>query len=45
MHIDNKKQVEKLTGVNVIATVAKDDTDLNITKEDLVGLFIPKEGI
>lgn len=45
MHVDNKKQVEKLTGVNVIATVAKDDTDLNITKEDLVGLFIPKEGI
>lgn len=45
MHIDNKTQVEALTGVKVIATVTKGDTDLNITKENLIGLFIPKEGI
>ncbi len=44
MHIDNKKQVEKLTGLNVIATVEKDAADLNICKSDLMNLFIPKEG-
>ncbi len=39
MHVDNKVQVEKLTGVKVIATVAKGDNDLDISKDDLVGLF------
>ena len=45
MHADNKKQIEILTGVKVIAEVAKGDTDLNITKENLVDIFLKKEGI
>lgn len=39
MHIDNKKQVEELTGVKVIATVKKDDKNLDITKESLLKIF------
>lgn len=39
MHIDNKLLVEKLTGLDVIATVSKDETDLNIANEILEGLF------
>lgn len=39
MHIDNKLQVERLTGVKVIATVASGDKDLNITNEDMLGMF------
>lgn len=44
MHLDNKKQVEALTGINVIATVAKNDKNIDITKENLIKLFTPKEG-
>ena len=44
MHLDNKKQVEALTGINVIATVAKNDKSIDITKENLIKLFTPKEG-
>lgn len=39
MHIDNKIQVEYLTGVNVIATVPKGGKTLNIAKDDLLKLF------
>lgn len=39
MHIDNKKQVENLTGIKVIATVAKDAKDLNISQEDLLKIW------
>lgn len=31
MHIDNKIQVEKLTNINVLATVSKNEKDLKIT--------------
>lgn len=36
---DNKVQVENLTGVNVIATVKKGDTDLEVDKETLLSIF------
>lgn len=39
MHIDNKKQIEKLTGVKVLTTVAKNDNDLDIDKEILLEIF------
>lgn len=39
MHVDNKKQIERLTGINVIAEVKKGDNDLPITKDDLLKLF------
>jgi dethiobiotin synthetase len=39
MHQDNKLQVERLTGVKVIATVGKNEKDINITKEDLLKVF------
>jgi len=39
MHIDNKIQSEILTGIKVIATTAKGDKDLNISKQDLLQLF------
>ncbi len=39
MHIDNKTQVERLTGVKVVATVNKGDKDIVISKEDLINLF------
>lgn len=44
MHVDNKKQIEILTGVKVIAEVAQGDDDLNLTKENLVEIFLKKEG-
>ena len=40
MHLDNKKQVEILTGVDVIATVKQNDNDINISREALLNLFI-----
>lgn len=40
MHLDNKLQVERLTGVRVIGTVAKDDKDLII---DTDNVFTNKE--
>lgn len=39
MHVDNKLQIEKLTGVKVLATVAKDDKDLNIDITKLIKIF------
>lgn len=39
MHTDNKKQVEALTGINVIATVKKGDKELNIDNDILLKVF------
>lgn len=44
MHIDNKKQVEVLTEIPVIALVAKNEDNIEISKDSLVKLFTPKEG-
>ena len=44
MHQDNKLQVERLTGVKVIAVVKKSEKNLQISKEDLISIFTPKEG-
>ena len=44
MHLDNKKQIEVLTGINVIATVTKNDKNIDITKENLIKLFTSKAG-
>ena len=40
MHVDNKVQIEKLTGLKVLATVAKGDKDINI---DINSIFVQKE--
>lgn len=42
MHLDNKKQIERLTGINVIATVKKGDKDLNISTNDLLKIWEEK---
>ena len=39
MHLDNKKQVEILTGVDVIATVKRNDKDIKISRDALLKLF------
>lgn len=39
MHVDNKVQVERLTGVKVIATVARGDKDLDIDESELLRIF------
>lgn len=39
MHVDNKHQVEVLTGLKVIATVKKNDSKLNIEKSKLMEIF------
>jgi len=39
MHQNNKDVIEDLTGIKVVATVAKGDTDINISKEDLISMF------
>ena len=39
MHQDNKKQVEALTGVKVIAVVSKGDKNLDISEKDLLDIF------
>lgn len=39
MHLDNKKQIERLTGIHVIATVKKGDNDLNISTNDLLKIW------
>lgn len=36
---DNKHQVERLTGIKVIATVKQNDKDLEIDKETLLSIF------
>ncbi len=43
MHVDNKKQVEILTGINVIAEVKKGDRELNIEKDLLLKIFTHRE--
>lgn len=43
MHIDNKKQVEYLTGKKVLATVSKNDSDIKISKKELILLFNANE--
>ena len=40
MHVDNKVQIEKLTGLKVPARVAKGDKDINI---DINSIFVQKE--
>lgn len=39
MHIDNKKMVEDMLNIPVIATVKENDSELLISKEDLINLF------
>ena len=39
MHRDNLYMIEKMTDINVIATVAKGDKDINIDKDLLLSLF------
>lgn len=39
MHRDNLYMAEKITGLSVLATVAKGDTDIKISKEVLESLF------
>ncbi len=39
MHQDNKVQVERLTGIKVIATVTKGDKDLDIESGELLKIF------
>ena len=39
MHIDNKKMVERLTGLSVVATISKDCEDIEILKDDLEKMF------
>lgn len=43
MHIDNKIQVERLTGIKVVGTVAKNGSDLKISNEDLIKIFTQVE--
>ncbi len=39
MHRDNLEMVEKMTGLKVVATVKKDEKDINVNKNVLEGLF------
>ena len=39
MHLDNKKQIERLTGINVIVTIKKGDKDLDISTNDLLKIW------
>jgi hypothetical protein len=39
MHIDNKRQIEQLTGIKVIAVVAEAEKDLSIYEKDLIKIF------
>ena len=39
MHIDNKRCIQELTGISVIATVEKNAEDIDISKENLLNLF------
>ena len=39
MQKDNKNQIEKLTGIKVIAAAKENDTDLNINTKTLLSLF------
>jgi len=39
MHIDNKKNIEKLSGINIISEISKNQPDIDIEKETLLALF------
>lgn len=39
MQRDNKEQIERLTGVKVIAEVKENENELNIEKEEIVSIF------
>lgn len=39
MQKDNKKQIENLTGIKVIASVKNNEKDLNINNEELLSIF------
>lgn len=39
MHIDNKKMIEDMLNIPVIATVEKNDSELNINIENLIKVF------
>lgn len=39
MQRDNKEQIERLTGVKVIAEVKENENDLNIEKEEILSIF------
>lgn len=40
MHVDNKKQIEYLTGIKVLAEIKKGDTALNVTGPTLEEIFV-----
>jgi dethiobiotin synthetase len=42
MHVDNKKQIKRLTGIDVIACVKKGDKDLNISKDTILKILEDK---
>ena len=39
MHLDNKRQIERLTGIRVLAEVAKGDKTLEIQNDELLKIF------
>ena len=39
MHVDNKIQIERLTGIKVVAEVGNGDKELNISTTDLLKIF------
>ena len=39
MHLDNKRQIERLTGIRVLAEVAKGDKTLDVQKDELLKIF------
>lgn len=39
MHTDNLRQIEKLSGIKVIATVAKNSQEIDIKEKDLIEIF------
>lgn len=43
MHADNKIQIERLTGVKVLAAVGKNAEDLNMDENGLLKIFIERE--
>ena len=40
MHIDNLAMIEKMTGIDVIATIEKDSKEINISPQELKQLFL-----
>ena len=39
MHVDNKLQIEHLTGIKVLSTVSKGEKNLDISENDLINVF------